>query len=80
MLMGMPHTGEEGGKTFYDWFPKLKRGGIFGGDDYDLEQWPLVKQNVDSFLFELKLDLFIIATSVRDDPYSQYPTWFTIKP
>ena len=29
---GYAHTGEEGGKTLVDWWPKLKQDGIFAGE------------------------------------------------
>jgi hypothetical protein len=75
---GYAHTGEEGGKTFFDWYPKLKRGGIFAGDDYS-DDWPLVKQNVDRFISEMRLEMFLLNNTSREDTYSQFPTWFTFK-
>lgn len=74
---GYAHTGEEQGQTFRDWFPKLKSGGIFSGDDYDPD-WPLVIKEVDKFLAEEKLELYV--TSFRlSGKYSRYPTWLTRK-
>ncbi len=54
---GYAHTGEEEGRTFRDWFPKLKSGGIFAGDDYSPE-WPLVVREVDKFVAENNLKMF----------------------
>ena len=36
---GYAHTGEENGQTFYDWWDKLKSGGVLAGDDYDRQVW-----------------------------------------
>tara|TARA_Y100000389_G_C17052243_1_gene313332 strand:+ start:118 stop:318 length:201 start_codon:yes stop_codon:yes gene_type:complete len=46
---GYAHTGEENGKTFFDWWPKLKQNGIFSGDDYDNKKWTEVYKNVNNF-------------------------------
>ena len=75
---GYAHTGEEGGKTFRDWWPKLKSGGIFAGDDYT-PAWPLTRAAVDQFAAENGLDVFVI-TPQTTGPFSLSPTWFTIKP
>lgn len=32
------------------WYPKVRKGGIFGGDDYFYDCWPGVKAAVDRFL------------------------------
>lgn len=40
---GYAHTGEDRGKTLFDWYPKLKIGGLMAGDDYH-DDWPLVKK------------------------------------
>jgi hypothetical protein len=77
---GYAHTGEEGGKTFYQWYPKLKPGGIFSGDDYDTDIWPGVVSAVDRFVQANKLPLMIIEPTEKADDYSQYPTWLTLKP
>jgi hypothetical protein len=76
---GYAHTGEEEGRTFRDWFPKLKSGGIFAGDDYSPE-WPLVVKEVDKFVAENNLKMFVIDCQEKDDWASQYPTWFAFKP
>lgn len=76
---GYAHTGEEDGATFRDWWPKLKSGGIFAGDDYD-PAWPDVVRNVDAFLEEHRLGGYIIPFVEKDVAYCKYPTWFTLKP
>ena len=75
---GYAHTGEENGKTFYDWFPKLKNGGIMAGDDYH-DNWPLVKNSVDLFATNIDRDLHIINCHEPNSVWSEYPTWFVFK-
>ncbi len=75
---GYAHTGEEQGQTFRDWFPKLKPGGIFAGDDYSPD-WPLVVEEVDKFIAANRLKLFVINYQKEPDRFSQFPTWFTLK-
>lgn len=76
---GYAHTGQEGGQTLNEWWPKLKSGGIFAGDDYS-PGWPLTKEAVDRFLGHLRLPLNVIHPQDPDSPWSQHPTWWTIKP
>ena len=74
---GYAHNGEEGGKTFWEWYPKLKPGGIIAGDDYHAD-WPLVVSAVDDFVARNGLELFVIQCS-EDSWNSRYPTWFAFK-
>lgn len=73
---GYAHTGEDDGRTFYDWFPKLKKGGVLAGHDY-VKDYPLVIKSVDAFVAEKKLPLYII-----DDKSPGWnngnATWFTV--
>lgn len=68
---GYAHTGQEQGKTLFDWYPKLKCGGIFAGHDYHF-QWPKTIESVDKFIktYNKKLHL------TRGD---YYPSWYIIK-
>lgn len=75
---GYAHTGEEEGATFRNWWPKLKSGGVMAGDDYS-PKWPLVVQAVDAFIADHQLEMAVLNFK-SDDPWSQYPTWVTIKP
>ena len=34
-----------------EWWPKLRKGGIFAGHDYGVKAWPGVKRAVDSMFF-----------------------------
>jgi FkbM family methyltransferase len=75
---GYAHDGEQNGKTFNDWYPKLKRGGIIAGDDYS-NDWPLVVEAVNIFAKNNNLELHIIDCH-EDTWNSKYPTWLAIKP
>ena len=74
---GYAHTGEEGGKTLHDWYPKAKPGSIFAGDDYN---FPLVAKAVDQFVEMHKLKLYVIEFEKGDNPSHNNPGWITIKP
>lgn len=74
---GYAHTGQEGGKTLYDWYPKLKVGGIMAGDDYH-DDWPLVKHSVNEFAAQLGVEL-MTTDVVESNPYSQFPCWYFFK-
>lgn len=46
---GYAHTGQEGGQTLRDWWPKLAHSGIFAGHDYDPRAYPQTVEAVDEF-------------------------------
>jgi predicted O-methyltransferase YrrM len=75
---GYAHTGEGGGKYFRDWWPKLRVGGVFAGDDYH-QDWPLVIKEVNRFAIDVDHDIFVIPNRIEGDPWSQYPSWFLQK-
>ncbi len=70
---GYAHTGQEEGQTLHDWYPKLKNGGIFSGDDYT-EKYPKVIEHVDKFAAAHKLKLNIIKD------WNSHHSWLVIKP
>jgi hypothetical protein len=74
---GYAHTGEEGGKTFVDWFHKVKVGGVIAGDDYH-DDWPLVKWAVNTFARALDLELSVTGLTETTN-LSHYPSWFLTK-
>lgn len=74
---GYAHTGQNDGKTLYDWYGKLKTGGIFSGDDY-CSQYQKTIDNVDRFVKEKGLELHIIQCS-ENTVWSRNPTWYTYK-
>jgi Methyltransferase domain len=71
---GYAHGGEEGGETIFEWFKKVKIGGVIAGDDYD-PAWPLVVKAVDAFAQQLGQPLLVTAITEADNPYCRYPTW-----
>lgn len=75
---GYAHTGEEDGQTFVDWYPKLKPGGVFSGDDYH-RRWPKVIEQVDAFVAERELELNFHAFD-PDNPWDGFPSWWVRKP
>ncbi|MDH6229594.1 hypothetical protein M2281_000166 [Mesorhizobium soli] len=75
---GYAHTGQEGGETLKSWWPKLKVGGLFAGDDYGPD-WPLVMQEVDSFAFEHGLECMTLTPKVVESELSHYPSWLAFK-
>lgn len=71
---GYAHTGQEGGKTLADWWPKLKHGGVFCGHDYDPAHYPQTVIAVDSFV-----DQMGIADDLRFIQDEPHPSWWVIK-
>jgi hypothetical protein len=71
---GYAHTGEEGGKTFADWYKKLRVGGIFAGDDYH-DDWPLVKWAVNDMVEKLGCSLSVTGR-IETTHLNKYPSWF----
>ena len=77
---GYAHTGEEGGQTLRDWYPKVKPGGVIAGDDY-AGDFPLVVEAVDRFVADEGLTLHVIrCVEKADDWMSQYDSWCAFKP
>ena len=74
---GYAHTGQEGGKTLTDWWPKLKCGGVFAGDDYHSD-WPLTQKSVDEFAKTHDRELHIHHFGEHNH-WSRYPSWYMIK-
>jgi len=70
---GYAHTGQEGGQTLRDWWPKLKPGGVFAGHDYDEESYPQTVAAVDAFVLEHGLELRLIDEK-------PHPSWWLVKP
>lgn len=77
---GYAHTGQESGLTLREWFPKVRPGGIFAGDDYS-DDWPLTKAAVDQFAQQHRLALSVIHPPENaHSPWSEQPTWWCVKP
>ncbi|MDA5556400.1 class I SAM-dependent methyltransferase [Shimia sp. MMG029] len=71
---GYAHTGEERGKTMFDWFAKVKVGGMIAGHDYH-KKWPLVEICVDALADELGQPIMRTANSKQRDPQDSFPSW-----
>lgn len=71
---GYAHGGEEGGQTIFDWFRKVKVGGVLAGDDYSPD-WPLVVRAVDEFARQLGQPIYVTEITEPDNPYCRYPSW-----
>lgn len=76
---GYAHTGQNSGQTLHDWWPKLKRGGVFSGDDYS-DRYPLVIKEVDEFAQQNGLQVHIHRPKKAGDKLFQHPSWITRKP
>ena len=75
---GYAHTGEEGGETIFQWYNKLKVGGLIAGDDYDAEAWPLVVKAVNLFAAKAGGELLVTGL-IEEQSYCQHPTWAMVK-
>ena len=71
---GYAHTGEEAGKTIYQWFPKVRVGGIIAGHDYHPD-WPLVMQVVDHFIRDTGEKLMVTTLTKNPSPLDKHPSW-----
>ena len=72
---GYAHTGQDDGKTLTEWWPKLKWGGVFAGDDYS-QSWPKTMRAVDEFMYRNNLKCY----TVPKDEKHEFESWLTIKP
>jgi len=73
------HTGQQDGKIFSDWYPKLRSGGVCAGHDYDPIAWPLTVSAVDRFALDHDKTIEIVAgvsTTFAEDIYA---SWYFIK-
>ena len=75
---GYAHTGEQAGRLLLDWYPKLKKGGIFCGDDYS-SHWPYVKWAVNNFVINNNLGEINVTAVASDLDYQKFPSWFIYK-
>lgn len=71
---GYAHTGENAGKTLYDWYAKVKPGGMIAGHDYSPD-WPLVVQAVDRFVSDAGEELLVSKLTEKPGPQDDFPSW-----
>jgi hypothetical protein len=76
---GFAHDGQNDGKTFSQWWPKVKSGGIFGGNNYEMNLWPLLVKRLHSFALRVERDIYIIDCAPSDGVYGESPSWFMCK-
>lgn len=70
---GYAHTGQNEGKTLHDWYLKLKKGGLFSGDDYS-KRWPENYRAVNEFVSKKDLELHVI------NDWNSHRSWLCFKP
>lgn len=69
---GYAHLGQEGGRTLTQWFPKLKKGGVFSGHDYH-RRWPKTIHSVNRFFDRYNLGKPNLT--IEDE----FPSWWAVK-
>lgn len=69
---GYAHTAQDNGRTLYDWYPKLKKGGVFSGDDYSLK-YAANMGIIDNFCQEKNLKISVI------NDWNSHRTWLCRK-
>ncbi len=75
---GYAHNGEERGKTMFDWYAKVKVGGMIAGHDYH-KKWPLVTTSVDTLSDLTGQPILRSALSEPRDPQDKFPSWAMMK-
>ena len=70
---GYAHTGQNDGQTLDDWWPKLKIGGLFSGDDFSVH-WPRNVAAVNKFA--KSRSLFLVKFTPKTHPH---PSWLIRK-
>jgi predicted O-methyltransferase YrrM len=75
---GYAHTGQEGGQILQAWWPKLRKGGLFSGHDYD-ERWPATVEAVDRFVEARGASLSVLDGVDSLEGSERYTSWYLIK-
>jgi predicted O-methyltransferase YrrM len=73
------HTGQQEGKLFTEWYPKLKVGGVFSGHDYDPVAWPQTVAAVDRFVGSIGKQIQVIDGVKTEFNEDIYASWYFIK-
>lgn len=71
--------GQQRGGLLHDWWPKLKRGGVFAGHDYD-PKWQATIDAVDGFCASYGLRVKVIPGAETENPHDNYASWYVEKP
>ena len=76
---GYAHEGQEDGETLYDWYPKVKAGGIFAGHDYT-NRYPQTIEAVDTFCKSIgQIPIIIPGDSTTGNQQDEYESWYVVK-
>lgn len=75
---GYAHTGQEGGATLDQWWPKVRPGGILAGHDYH-PRWRPTMDAVDAFLSARGLPLNLTADP-NEPGADTFTSWWTVRP
>ena len=85
-VAGYAHTGEEGGGTINEWYPKVRSGGVFAGHDYS-DSYPDVIKAVNGWAksqgFSKKEMHVIGPADPAVEPWAFNDccaAWFVVKP
>lgn len=71
------HTGQDNGTVLSAIWPKLKKGGIFSGDDYDKKQWRPTYNVVNAFALKHGYTINVRAeTQISGPRWHKYPNWW----
>ena len=68
---GYAHTGQDDGRTLNEWWPKVKKGGIFAGHDYSVQSWPKTVEQVNKFAANNNIELQFTKEN--------FASWYCIK-
>lgn len=78
------HTGQDDGSILHAAWPKLAKGGLFSGDDYNKYRWPKTYEAVNRFAahvgcpVEVSADHLITSGLLRN-AYDGSPSWYFFK-
>ncbi len=75
---GYAHTGEDSGRTLFDWFAKVKVGGMIAGHDFHPD-WPLVQKSVTTLAQLSGLNLMQTRKTENPGPQDDFPSWAILK-
>lgn len=75
---GYAHTGENQGRTLFDYYPKVKKGGMLAGHDYH-KKWPLVQVSVNTLAEMTNQPIMRTSLSKKRDPQDKFPSWALLR-
>lgn len=72
------HTGQDGGEILELAWPKLAKGGLFAGDDYERKQWPKTVAAVNDFASRHSRSVSVWEAHCRRSTSGtdKYPSWY----